>query len=375
MPAINAQEDIACGQCGTPSSDTRTVANRELCPHCASRYAACDCCQQLTEDAYHTVDGGRICEGCSRGCYAECYRCENFAPNAAVATRADGGVLCDNCSEHYWNCEDCAELINGGRLCTSCASNDEYRPARAVINPYYYRPTPNFFGTGTLFFGIELEISSPYRTLTDNAQSAQRRLGHVGYLKSDSSISGTGFEVVTHPMSYDWAIDHFPWSMLGELEQSGCNADGNGLHVHVSRAGFTGPAHVFRWMKFIYRNEQQVTAIARRDSGSYAAFRDCDRQQVKCYAKGDKGQNRYCAINTLNDHTFELRVFASSLDPGEVKAALALASASIEYTRQLTFTDILHSGGWTWSAFARWVGEQSKYAPLKYEMETRACAC
>jgi RNA-directed DNA polymerase len=34
-------------------------------------------------------------------------------------------------------------------------------------------------------------------------------LGRLGYLKADSSI-GTGFEIVTHPMSYDWAMANFP---------------------------------------------------------------------------------------------------------------------------------------------------------------------
>lgn len=36
----------------------------------------------------------------------------------------------------------------------------------------------------------------------------------------DSSI-GNGFEIVTHPMSYQWAMATFPWPMLTRLAGAG----------------------------------------------------------------------------------------------------------------------------------------------------------
>ena len=53
-------------------------------------------------------------------------------------------------------------------------------------------------------------------------------------------------------------------------------------------------------MKFIYRNQPQVTTLAGRNSGKWAAFTDDDRRAVKDYAKGARGE-RYRAINTDND--------------------------------------------------------------------------
>src|SRR5882757_7083380 len=73
-----------------------------------------------------------------------------------------------------------------------------------------------------------------------------------------------------------------------------------GLHVHVSRAGFDSACHVFKWMKFIYRNRERVTRLARRSSTQWAAFTDEDRRAVKHFAKGVQGE-RYRAINTGND--------------------------------------------------------------------------
>jgi hypothetical protein len=127
-------------------------------------------------------------------------------------------------------------------------------------------------------------------------------------------------------------------------------------------------------MKFIYRNEPHVTRLARRESPQWAAFTAYDRQAIKRYAKGARG-DRYRAINTGNNDTFELRVFASSLDPAQVQAVLAFADASVEYTRTLTAREIYAAGGWEWPAFAGWLRDRPAYQPLADAIEVPACAC
>jgi hypothetical protein len=164
--------------------------------------------------------------------------------------------------------------------------------------------------------------------------------------------------------------------MLTHLGERGCAAtDSTGMHVHLSRAGFDSHCHIYRWMKFIYRNENPVSALARRRSHQWAAFRSEDREFVKEYAKG-RGQfvGRYRAINTSNADTFELRIFASSLDPAVVQAALGFAAASVEYTRGLDAYAICRHDGWSWSAFADWVSERPAYGPLCAQMEALSCA-
>lgn len=73
-------------------------------------------------------------------------------------------------------------------------------------------------------------------------------------------------------------------------------------------------------------------------------------------------------------HTFELRVFASSLRPRQMLAALAFAAASVEYTRGLTAAEIARRRGWEWAAFTAWVRTSPQYSPLLAEMEAFACA-
>ncbi|MFI9504190.1 hypothetical protein [Nocardia sp. NPDC052566] len=256
------------------------------------------------------------------------------------------------------------------RLCDCCA-----HPSR--VWSYGYKPDPRFHGTGPLYLGMELEIIVPDSRYSECVAVASDHLGGLGYLKHDSSIRPSGFELVTHPMSYRHAIDHFPWPMLAALRGLGCRTDSSvGLHVHASRDGFDSPAHVYRWMKLLYRNESAVTTLARRRS-RYAPFDRAARARVKDTAKGHRpgvGLDRHQAINPYPRSTFELRVFASSLDSRCVQAALALTVASIEYTRGLRVADV-RAGGWEWSRFAAWVAHHPDYQPLAAEMEDLACAC
>ena len=332
------------------------------------------------------------CAGCSRwypdGCSCEvcvtCDHCEAPAPQGETVTTARGSTICDQCRQDWYRqCASCEEWNYDGDECANgccdpdCGCEDcrdiDVLAVAGLVHDYSYKPAPRFHGTGPLFLGPEIEIETPRYRSRACAEIAHGHLGRLGYLKADSSI-GSGFEIVTHPMSYEWAIANFPWPMLTDLREAGCStSDNTGIHVHVSRAGFASTGHTYRWMKFVYRNEPQVTALARRSCTRWAAFTDHDRRAVKDYAKGARGQ-RYRAINTNNADTFELRIFASSLNLQEVQAALGFAAASIEYTRHLTVGTIA-GGGWAWSAFAGWLTDQPAYAPLRQQLEALRCVC
>ncbi|MDN2496233.1 hypothetical protein FHY52_05910 [Nocardia nova] len=244
------------------------------------------------------------------------------------------------------------------------------------MHSYSYKPEPDFHGTGPLYLGLELEIKTPRDVFDDAAELAIDRLGDLGYLKEDGSIQPCGYELVTHPMSYKFACQQFPWSLLNRLRMLGAYTDTSvGIHVHVSRAGFSSPAHAYRWLKFVYRNESHVKVLARRDSEQWAVFDPGARARAAAHAKGETGGAfRYQAINVCPEDTFELRVFASSLHAREVQAALAFADASVEYTRTLSAADIARRRGWEWVAFTAWLGARPEYRCLTDELEALACA-
>ncbi|BDU00976.1 MULTISPECIES: hypothetical protein [Nocardia] len=333
-----------CGECDVYTRVLRGVVGTdiEVCAECASGYESCDDCDSLAQELYSVDSGNRVCERCADQDYHECCDCFTLVP---VDT-----TYCDNCADTY-----------------STAHH-------AAVHDSYYTPELRFHGNGPLFLGMELEIKTPDRSYRDAVDTAVAHVRDLAYLKEDGSIS-CGFELVTHPMSYEYALERFPWQLLNRLRLLGCYTDdGVGIHVHVSRAGFSSPAHAYRWLKFVYRNEESVTTLARRSS-TWAQFSPQQRSSALEYAKGGQaGYGRYQAINVCPEDTFELRVFASSLHPQQVQAALAFAAASVEYTRALSAADIARRRGWEWTAFTTWVRSRPVYSPLLAEMEALACA-
>lgn len=276
---------------------------------------------------------------------------------------------------------------------------DDDRPeydTESVIQSHGYRPDPLiFYGDGPMYLGMELEIHANgsvfsgyngYRGLERYARKVQEAFGEVIYIQEDGSVSD-GFEVTSYPMSYKWAMEHFPWDVLRTMADDGCWTDRNvGLHVHVSRAAFKSECHLYRWMKFVHRNAEQVMTLARRRNSRWAPFEAHHRGAIKDYVKGPvKGArtdgwggsyvdwDRYQAINPVNRDTLEVRVFRSSLDPSEVQAALAFVAASVEYTRDLDANKIIKERGWAWSSFVDWLKGRDEYRVLLGVLEGLSC--
>lgn len=347
---------INCDDCGRLTRTTNTVAEGEVCDSCYSDYSPCDQCG----DAYHddnlnSVDvTDLVCNGCREDSYRECTHCNSWYP------------------EDYVECPN----DHDGCRCYTC------RQRGNVIKNYSYKPDPDFRGTGPMFLGMELEVAVDRdRDRHSAARKVQELLGNLVYLKDDGSI-GHGFEIVTHPMSYDWAMESFPWEELAELPGAGCYAsDSCGIHVHVSREAFTGPAHEYRFLQLWHGNEPDISKVARRQGSSWAQFltRPSDRNVIlKGVAdKSAYDHERYRAVNTQNQATFEVRVFASTLQVPVIKADLGLVAATVEYAGQLKpdrsayeldLLDATETEAWKWAAFVEWVNGQGKYDPLSAEI-------
>jgi hypothetical protein len=220
---------------------------------------------------------------------------------------------------------------------------------------------------------LELEIDGDEGT-SSVIDRISDTFGNLVYLKEDGSLRN-GVEIVTHPMTYRYFIDHFPWDGLSNLD--GCGTTRNtGIHVHMSRAGFAGPIHMYNFMKLWYRNEPQIIRLAHRDS-DWGAFRPESRRAVKFTCKGqsppNQSQHRYSALNTLPPHTIEARVFRASLDRVRVQSALGLCDATVEYTRTLRVPDVV-AGGWDWRQFRNWLHapeRSDRYSSLIQEISAR----
>lgn len=323
-------------------------------------YHLCGRCDEYTSATVDTAEGDEVCPGCAQGMY----RCDDCRMPTDDTTEVESfHDVCQSCCEsNYSYCHDCDAYYDSSDWdCPNCQNSE----SSEHIHDYSYRPIPNFLGTGPVYLGMELEVSMPAEYIRDCADIAIDALGYqeeIGYLKEDGSV--TGFEIVTHPMSYEYAMRNFPWRLLRELYDNGAheNSYDAGLHVHVSRKGFSSPAHIYRWLQFFYRNPDDIQGLARRDSPQWARFSDSHRAEFRNFATGERYGDRYQAVNVLNRDTFEVRVFASSLDRRDVRAALALVAASVEYTRSLTCREVM-AGGLHFAQFATWVDARQDVYP------------
>lgn len=352
-----------CDEC----EDYRDAGYHEYCYQCVTRHRpdACPPPQCAVCRDRGTLNDPRP--------HTHCLTCQDRIPRWATwcddCARVSVDEVSDNRNDHDddddpCDCEECRYRAN--------SDNDS-----DCIHDYGYKPMPIFYGTGPLYLGMELELeirNTTSRKIEECAELANDALGHgdLGYLKYDGSLR-YGFEIVTHPMSYPYFVERFPWEMLRKLREEGGYTNSHcGIHVHVSRAGFKGESHQYKWLAWWHRSKDEVTAFARRDPEDYASFNQRERQNVKQYAKGRRygsrwSAERYSAVNVTPPNTYEVRVFRSTLDKIKAQACLGLVDSSVKYADKLRAHDALKNGAWGWSGYRSWLFETDTglYSPLR----------
>ena len=304
------------------------------------------------------------CGAAALGTWCDCQECSQ------CGWVGDGDYMsyCE-CNDDYW-CDDCGHC---SRCCYDCSYHED-RPVKS----WDYRPDFMPKGNpGEPMFGVELEVGGYEDYIVPVVQDIDPYEDHL-YMKEDGSISGV--EIVTHPMTLEFARTYPFGQMLRGLRDARCNVDrGYGLHVHVDRKAFdTKPRpkthahnrleprqrqqsqmHQMMWLLFLSRNTEGLVKLARRESSRWAPFTKPVAGELKRKAQGmPYRESRYQAVNCTNRHTFELRFFQATLDEQEFMAAIEFADASVRYARQVTSKDVLRPTGQkalTWHHFTQWV--------------------
>lgn len=302
-----------------------------------------------------------------RDCLEECDECgetfrylsdhlENYCDSCQGYICAHVSMYwCDTCEEY--SCENCGQH-------ESCGSDEG-------IERWDYKPSPVFKGQGTIFTGFELEVSGSDSDIVPAVQ--QFDTASVLYMKRDGS-HGVDVEIVSHPMTLDYARQYDFGRLLAALARNGVdpNPDNCGLHIHVNRTAFTSTRHRMAWLMLLMRNEDNLVNLARRYSDEYAPFKRIAPKAMvrKARDTADRNDSRYHAVNCTNRHTYELRFIGSTLDSDEFYAALELVNASVEYARGLS-ANAVATGALSWDNFRQYV-TASGYAALARQMSVTA---
>lgn len=376
---------------------------------------SCESCGYTSDDEdnfnIHSGTSDRLCQDCSR----YCERCEEIF-YANESNSVDDETWCDSCASDYsFYCDGCETRYNSDRVdsyhiydnndyrceyctnnnynwCDECEHNYDERCAcdSAIVHSYSYKPEPIFHGVSRdgLYFGIELEteIHGDLRQASKKGANNEEDF----YLKNDSSIGrngDSGFEIVTHPATFDYYRNEFDnlWNFIEDIRANdrarSWDTSTCGLHIHISRKGFSSGAHTHRFLAFIYRNATNMIRFAGR-STDYAKFSDCwkfDDYAQPYLSFTDKlnprsHTERYSAVNTQNRDTLELRFFRGTMRKSGVLADLELAHAGVEYTRYLTVSDVRY-GAYNWEWFADWVRDQHSMYGIYQNLLDRMAKC
>lgn len=312
------EHEIPCELCGEVYDPDELIPfdDRLICPECLENETTlCACCGQriwLTDNAGN--DNTPLCQTCYDQSYMTCSEC--------------GRLI---------HCEDTYYLDDSDEpLCLTCLEEAN----RDVIQGYYYKPEPIFYGTGPRYFGVELEIDEG----GERGDYASQILSQANvdfterlYCKHDGSLSN-GFELVTHPMSLEYHQEEMPWpEVLRTARSLGYRSHQTqtcGLHVHVSRKAFgeteeeQEPA-IARILYFVEKHWEELLKFSRRTPRQLerwaARYGYKDRpQEILEHAKKGSHAGRYSCVNLENRATIEFRMFRGTLKLNSFLATLQM---------------------------------------------------
>lgn len=288
-----------------------------------------------------------ICQSCLETETAVCERC-----GERIWSDDDQGDenihLCERCYDRYYTtCTDCGRILAQddayyldeddyeGR-CYSCHCR---RADKRCIHDYYYKPEPIFYGSGSRYFGVELEI--------DGAGESDRNAGKIldianhtdelVYIKHDGSLDD-GFEIVTEPMTLDYHERKMPWAeVLAKAKELGYlshQANTCGLHVHVNRSAFGETEAeqdecIARILFFVEKHWEELLKFSRRTQRQLSkwaqryGYKDQPKEILEHAKKGYRGE-RYTCVNLTNYSTIEFRMFRGTLKYNTLIATLQL---------------------------------------------------
>lgn len=364
-------ETIHCFECGEELNDQATVyhigGGENVCQDCCDRYYSyCEDCNELVHD-YDIIavnnNNRYVCESCAYHYYI-CSHCDGSFSINHIAVDTHYITLCRRCYEdYYFICDDCGgvyhlddgDYIDGYNYCNSCADN-----RRDCILCYSHKPNPTFFGNRKAGYGLEVEIDNgDYKQ--EAAADIQAAGGDHIYLKEDGSLSYAGFEIVTHPATLEYHVNHFPWFEVCEAALSygyrSHDTDTCGLHIHASRSlfGDTGVEQdltIAKIMLLVDRwYDTKIVNFARRNLHKMRQWADKPNADIKPgdddHAAVNKSKknadNRYKAVNLCNRNTVEFRFFRGTLKRDTIIASIQWVDTIIHYCRSTPLKDLFNT--------------------------------
>lgn len=307
-----------------------------VCKKCVStQFKICNGCNKLhyIQDLNKYNDNTLYCHDCFTARFDTCGNCHTIFPKTETTYKIWGGktVACKKCwnwlgpiirYEHtnYLKFMGIPELSGN-------ANAAQILEHKERLNK-------------TLFYGLELECVVADGVKSKRGPKAQEVFDcfekDFVVMKEDRSVMElSGFEIVTCPSTFAFQIeawnkffDKLPTN-LASYAQEMC-----GLHVHASRA----PLSVLTIAKLLVfinnpENKSFIEFIAGRPANRYCRimkkkYKDAGMNGL---GFGRQHEDRHEAINLMNRHTIEFRIFKGTLKRATFFKALEFVDAAIRF--------------------------------------------
>ena len=211
------------------------------------------------------------------------------------------------------------------------------------------------------YLGFELEVDG---ATDDNVRekSAKNVLNILGsevcYIVRDGSLSGNGFEIVSHPQSVGIHKKNDYGRITEMLKENGYREDvqSAGLHIHINRNFFGDDIDsqnmgASKMMIMMDNNWNYVKKIARRNFNRYCQkLNNGDNKNSMFGLYGTSQQiGKYAMLNVQHKNTYEFRIFKGTLNADTLISSLEFVQNlamvakhhSIEECKQIKFYQII----------------------------------
>ena len=354
--------------------------NTFICTHCSTVHPISDRIifngQEVCEDCFEQET--RICDRCGERIWAE----DDCGDEAHM--------LCEDCEEQYYgHCTECGRLMpiedlrylsddGDDGYCESCYN---HHAQESGVREYYYKPIPIFYGDGTRYFGVELEIDEggeSHKNARLIQAVANEDAQHV-YIKHDGSLD-EGLEIVTHPMTLAYHMSEMPWRKVlrkaVSLNYRSHQTGTCGLHIHVNRdsLGISRQHQDDTIARILFLVEifwNELLRFSRRTQSQLNrwAARYGRKDEPKDVLKSAKGSyNRYTCVNLTPSDTIEFRIFRGTLKYNTLIATLQLVETICDVALALSDEQIK---GMTWTEFVSNLYEDTVPELIQYLKERR----
>ena len=348
-----------CGKEFENLEDIEILNGNYICNECnKDEYVCCSNCDSLVkqEDAYY-IDGYYYCDECTVCCHS----CEEIAIVSNCFCYHNDYFICENCYENeFFTCERCGEIESyndGNRFddnyyCEYCYNNVL---EDCGIHSYGYEPCFNFLHEeneatlrkNNLYIGIELEIQGSDLIGFCNEINSEYDFDDGNfYLKIDGSLSDSGIEIVSQPMTYKYITENKDWKFCYKQIHNYDMSDtvGCGLHFHLDREYLTEKD--IKIIDYIVNTFSDFfETVGGRKYDYY-----CQKRDKRIDDWGMATDCRYSAVNLNNSNTVELRFCKSTYNYNTFIQRVRMIFAIVEFAKRYKnkFKDIIN---WHYDCF------------------------